>query len=348
MRLSLSHAHLIVVLVTGCLIRLQWFHPDWSWFDARFMIHAHSHLALIGWLFPTLMMAAFESVGKRFRVSGLFHATVAAMFAAFVIQGYGTASIALSSVLLAWVSVDGVRFLLTTKNGPASRKRVWTLAVIAMLLSNIGPFALAGGAFMGPEWIRGWVTFYLHLQFSGWVAIAVMAYLSDSDAGLGWIALGLPLLLEPYFRSAETPLWAQSFGLAGGLATLAGTVQWIRSQTRFGFAHLALGLKAVAQVAGSLPVYGHTLLQTHYLGIAFAHLILLGLATHTLLTAPNRWFTIGTWGMIGVLSLVGLAQWASIPLYLPLQAILLGTGLTVLAGALITIRNHHVQPDPQP
>lgn len=330
MRVSWPHISLLAVLVSGCLIRYQWVAPEQAVFVTKHLIHAHSHLALIGWLYPMLMAAAFAAMGKERQEPWWYHGLVAMMTVAFLLQGYAAASIALSSVLLIWMSVTAIRALFRKTSF------AWRVALASLLVSHIGPFALAGGAFMGPEWIRGWVTFYLHLQFSGWVVIGVLARMSARATGIGWLAIGLPFLLEPYFRTADTPLWMQCVGLAGGSATVFGTWRWIRADPRFGMAHMALAMKAAAQFASAIPIVGHTLLQTHLLGIAFAHLVLLGLATPMLLDRPSPWFAIGAWTMIGSLTGFGLAQWAGIPVFLPTQDVLLGTGLVTLAGAALT------------
>ena len=46
--------YLTISLMGGMWIRLQWAVPTWTLFTTKFMIHAHSHLALLGWLFLAL------------------------------------------------------------------------------------------------------------------------------------------------------------------------------------------------------------------------------------------------------------------------------------------------------
>lgn len=187
---------------------------------------------------------------------------------------------------------------------------------------------------MGPGWISGWVGFYLHLQFSGWVTLAVLGWMSDSDKGLVWLNLGILFLLEPYVRTDSTPLWIQSIGFAGGLATLIGTAIWLHQQPTWLLTHWAFGLKGVLQASASIPILGQTFLGTHYLAIAFAHLVLLGFATAWMIRTPSRVFLVGTWLMIAFLFIIGLSQWIGIPIHLPIQPILLTTGIVVAIGAL--------------
>lgn len=341
MERKIPYVYLIVVLLTGCLIRFQWSWPDLGLYNTRYLIHAHSHLALLGWLYPILMDAAYRFLGHDtdrihhqpiFRF--LFHTLVVLMTVAFLLQGYGAASIALSSLIMAFMVVSGIRFLHLTWLDQHPRLNVFRAAVIWMLISLVGPLALAGGAFMGPGWISGWVGFYLHLQFSGWVTLAVLGWMSDSQKGLIWLNVGILFLLEPYFRTDTTPLWIQWMGFAGGLATLIGTFIWLQQQSTWQLTHWAFGLKGVLQASASIPILGQTFLGTHFLAIAFAHLILLGFATAWMIRTPSRVYLIGTWLMIAFLFIIGLSQWIGIPIHLPIQPILLTTGLMVAIGAL--------------
>ncbi len=341
MERKIPYVYLFVVLLTGCLIRFQWSWPEFGLYNSRYLIHAHSHLALLGWLYPMLMDAAYRYAGRDMdRIHhqptsrNLYHSLVLLMTFAFLHQGYGAASIGLSSLLLVFMLVSGVRFLHLTWSDRQPRMRVFRAAVIWMLISLVGPFALAGGAFMGPGWISGWVGFYLHVQFSGWVTLAVIGWMSDSDKGLTWLNIGILLLLEPFFRTDSTPLWIQSIGFAGGIATLIGTLIWLHHQPTWQLSYWAFGLKGVMQAIVSIPILGQTFLGTHFLAIAFAHLVLLGLATAWMIQKPSQLFLIGTWLMIAFLFIIGLAQWIGIPIQLPIQPILLATGIMVAIGSI--------------
>lgn len=92
MRIRWPHISLLVVLLSGCLIRFQWIAPEHAVFATKYLIHAHSHLALIGWLYLLLMAAAFASFGAIRHEAWWFHGLVAMMTAAFLLQGYAAAS----------------------------------------------------------------------------------------------------------------------------------------------------------------------------------------------------------------------------------------------------------------
>jgi hypothetical protein len=247
-----------------------------------------------------------------------------------------------------------------------------------MVFSSTGPLALAGGAMMGPDWIQGWVAFYLHLQFNGWITFAVagifIAFLEKSDIRLGhragnmafWLLfIGVFPSLEPMVREfTGSNLWLAA-GITGSFLVLAGSIVLVfmlwKNSNRLNLnprlllrvSLAALLLKSLFHALGSLPGTGQDLLQTHFPAIGFVHLLLLGFASTAILwfilaeAIPLPWIRTVRYGSIilvaGIISMVGLLfvfgvyQYLRIPVFLPVQWILLGTGIIVLTGGCMLL-----------
>ncbi|TVQ07851.1 MAG: hypothetical protein EA364_16225 [Balneolaceae bacterium] len=379
--------YLIVTLVSGCYIRLQWAEPSLMVFNPKFLIHSHSHVAMLGWLFLALagLISQFGMNENGRKKMGhplylvLLHTAIAGMTIAFALQGYAFYSILLSTlfiILSLWFA-----FVYFSNENMAVNPLVRNFlnaAVFWMVFSSVGPLALAGGTMMGPDWIQGWVAFYLHLQFNGWITFALagllIAWLEKSqihvDQRPGSIAFWLLFIgvfpsMEPLIRNLTgNDLWIFA-GIGGATMVLAGTLLLAIVLYKY-FRHIpacpkvfiftALAsflLKSLFHAIASIPGIGDGLTGTHLFAIGFVHLLLLGFASTAILwlilsqtfTLPwNKTIRTGSWilimgiiGMVGLLFVFGMYQYLQIPLFLPVQWLLFGTGLIVLAGGCIIL-----------
>ncbi|MCA1801748.1 MAG: hypothetical protein LC662_04730, partial [Rhodothermaceae bacterium] len=116
---------------------------------------------------------------------------------------------------------------------------------------------------------------------------------------------------------------------------------------------VSLLLKSLFHAVASIPGVGEGLTGTHLLAIGFVHLLLLGFAstgilwlilTHMLPLPWNKTIRAGSLilitgaaGMIGLLFVFGMYQYLLVPLFLPVQWLLFGTGLVVLAGGCLIL-----------
>jgi hypothetical protein len=181
---------LLLTLASGVLLRWGWTGQGAGLLpvDARFLLHAHSHVALLGWIFvgffafilPAAPWAGGDRPSARVRAAeGAFHLGVGAMFLAFLLQGYAAASITLSMLHLV-VAVGLVVYWMrrlrqvgVSDGGPHGADH-WILPALGLfLLANLGPWMLALGGRMGEGWTEAWVGFYLALLFHGWIGLGV-------------------------------------------------------------------------------------------------------------------------------------------------------------------------------
>ncbi|OKL42026.1 hypothetical protein A3841_08470 [Pontibacter flavimaris] len=184
---------LVVIALLGLLLRWMLVAPV-AGLNYKHLLHAHSHAALLGWLYPALFIALLHAylppeVRCRkvyFRQFWLAQAAVLGMLLSFPVQGYGAISITFSTahILLSYWFI-----LCFLKDARAARvsQGVHTLsfrfikaALFFLALSSLGPWA------MGPIMATGHsgsalyynaIYFYLHFLYNGWFTFAVLGLL---------------------------------------------------------------------------------------------------------------------------------------------------------------------------
>lgn len=155
-------------------------------FEYRYVVHAHSHVALLGWVYfalITLIGHYFlqDSIPKKIymRILGFTMITVIGMMVTFPFTGYALFSIIFSTLFLfasyfyAWAF-----FKFTPKDHKKSPAyKTMKYAVIYLLISSIGPWTIGVVmATLGPEsvWYRTSIYFYLHIQYNAWMILGVI------------------------------------------------------------------------------------------------------------------------------------------------------------------------------
>ena len=154
----------------------------------KFIVHTHSHIALLGWVYLALTSLLYKlylhdhGLGKKYRnIFWFTQLTLLGMLLTFPFQGYALFSIIFSTLFL-FASYWFVRFFLKhipvifkkTNSYKCARAALWYLVV-----SSLGPWVL--GAIMntlGAEsvWYRLAIYFYLHFQYNGWMILALCGF----------------------------------------------------------------------------------------------------------------------------------------------------------------------------
>ncbi len=249
----------VCVQVLGLLLRWQ-FVQVLPGFNYKFFLHAHSHVALLGWVHAILMVAlmraflpAGQAQAKRWhRLFWAAQVLVLGMLFSFPVQGYAAVSISFSTLFL-FVSYAQAGHLLRATQGDASlsRRLLWACLWL-MMLSSLGPWSL--GPIMAlklnqsPVYFLA-IYFYLHFQYNGWFVFALLALLLrwlevrgiDTAGPLPrravWLLLGSSL--PAYALSAlwtQPPLWVWVVAGAAALAQLGALALfwrwgWVLRQT---------------------------------------------------------------------------------------------------------------------
>ncbi|MDE3742593.1 hypothetical protein [Maribacter polysaccharolyticus] len=212
--IQLALGYFIMAALLGLLLRS--FHTFEIPIDYKFVVHGHSHIALLGWVYmglTTLLYKLFldqQGLNRKYRrIFWFTQVTLIGMLVTFPFQGYALLSIIFSTLFLlasywfAWFFI---------KNVPVGLKRANSyqcirFALIYMVLSSIGPWLL--GIIMntlgaGSIWYRLAIYFYLHFQYNGWMVLALI--------GLFLFVLEQREIIVPkkIFRNF---FWSMNFGI---------------------------------------------------------------------------------------------------------------------------------------
>lgn len=332
---------LVISGAIGALMRLQVYQSVLK-VNYQYLLHTHSHVVLLGWVFNALMAAVhyilFRNEGSRkyFRLFIFFQVSVLGMLLSFPIQGYAAVSITFSTlhIVLSYVWV-----VWTWKRSRVLSKTVggfvrWGLFYLC--LSTLGPFSLGpiiatGSA--GSDWYYMAIYFYLHFFYNGAVIFILFGMLfwfldnlkikynetlSVNVLRLMNISCMLGVLLSA--------LWMKPHGWVYGVAAIGGIVQILvliplvkvikplvrqrliavprSARVLLMVVSLAFILKLGLQAISAFPAIADMAKQVRYYTIGYLHLVFLGLVSPFLWA----WFNLtGLYRLDNTLKRTGLA-----------------------------------------
>ncbi len=192
--------YLVVTALSGVFMRstgISWDGLQLPAVPYANVLHAHSHLALLGWVYMALFLLLLTQFcqpevlrSKQVRsMYGITQVTLIAMFAAFLAQGYAIGSIALSTlqILLSyWFAWWLWRQLSKQQRSVAAGSpvplsiRIAKGSLLCLTASSIGPWTLAvlsAKQLQESPLYDAAIYFYLHLQYNGWFTLALVAIL---------------------------------------------------------------------------------------------------------------------------------------------------------------------------
>ncbi len=155
----------------------------------HYVVHAHSHIALLGWVYLGLTTLIYKlyltKTGKDrtyIRIFFFTQVTIIGMLVTFPIQGYALFSIIFSTLFLfasyffAWFVFKNVpNQYRNTNSFKCIKAALWY-----MVISSIGPWAIAvvmvtlGNTSI---WYKLSIYFYLHFQYNAWFILALCGIL---------------------------------------------------------------------------------------------------------------------------------------------------------------------------
>lgn len=185
--------YLLVVAALGLVLRMSFIFPMPS-FNFKYLLHAHSHVALLGWLYlviVTVLIKYFGSIenGKFYKINLFLSVlTVLGMLLSFPVQGYAAVSITFSTmhIFLSWWFI----VMMFRDIGKPSLKHSLPIlnikaSLVFLALSSIGPFLLGiliAKGDGGSQLYYLSVYYYLHFYYNGWIIFALIGlffYLLD-------------------------------------------------------------------------------------------------------------------------------------------------------------------------
>jgi hypothetical protein len=156
-----------------------------DWLDYRNMLHGHSHVALLGWLYLGFFLMIHARLLPKEKASKpiytwLFWLTqfsVVGMMIAFPLQGYAGFSIFFSSlhILLSYLFAYNV-----WKDHLKENDQISLLLKTSLTFQVLSTFGVWGVAFImgsgggGGVLYQVAIQFYLHFQFNGWLLFALL------------------------------------------------------------------------------------------------------------------------------------------------------------------------------
>lgn len=310
----------VVAGAIGVLIRYQLVFPV-AGLTYPYLLHAHSHVVLLGWTFNALFLALVSTFGAEAHSSGYrkiwvaFQLAILGMLVFFPVQGYAAGSIIAStghvfvSYFMAWCLWQDSRL----DNRLSAKLLRWGL--FFLVLSTLGPYAvgiLKALHLQETIWYPLAIYFYLHFLYNGWFIFGCLAllfrWLENRDlmpakpvgnrfvAALSLSAFGT-LTLSALWTDPPVLVW-----LAGGLSALlqgsAGfwLLRWLGQKkaalsghlnpTTYALARLAflsVGLKLTLQLLSALPWAAQLAYAQRNLVIAYLHLVFIGVISFFLL-----------------------------------------------------------------
>lgn len=158
-------------------------------FNYRYIVHAHSHIALLGWVYTALMILIYQLYLKKaeirhkyLRIFWFTQLTIIGMLVTFPFIGYALFSILFSTL---FIVASYLFCYLVFKHTPKEYKTPYSykciyISLLYMIVSSIGPWSL--GIIMNTlgetsSWYRNAIYFYLHFQYNGWFILALFGVL---------------------------------------------------------------------------------------------------------------------------------------------------------------------------
>lgn len=151
----------------------------------RYVVHAHSHIALLGWVYIALTTLIYKmyfsegGFGRTYkRIFWFTQITLIGMLVTFPFTGYALFSITFSTLFLI-ASYFMAWFILKKTPPPFKATNSFLLIKAAlwyMVFSSIGPWALGGiMATLGNTsiWYKMAIYYYLHFQYNAWFILAL-------------------------------------------------------------------------------------------------------------------------------------------------------------------------------
>lgn len=174
----------LIAATVGVILRYAYI-ADVPWLDYTHWLHAHSHLAMLGWLYGAIfiMIVRLFNLNRR-SYSVLFWLTdlaAIAMFVAFMKFGYAPLSITFTGLHLMLSYIFTIKVLRGVRSAippgdPAStflKGALFFLILSTLGAWMLGPIMAAGHA--GTALYFGSIQFFLHFQLNGWFLFAMLA-----------------------------------------------------------------------------------------------------------------------------------------------------------------------------
>lgn len=182
--IAISLANFFIASCFGLVLRSAFVYPEVNaYFTYSYLLHTHSHLAMLGWLYMLVFIlfvqffAIHTRKEQRFynRLFWLTQVSVIGMMLTFPLQGYAAPSIAFSTLHILCSYALGYRLWKYNTIGNPQTRRLLKTAIICLFLSTLGAWSLGPiGGILGKTsvYFQLCIQFFLHFQLNGWFLTA--------------------------------------------------------------------------------------------------------------------------------------------------------------------------------
>jgi hypothetical protein len=307
----------IVCLINFFIAALMGLALRFSFIDSiginyRFLTHAHSHAAMLGWVYLMLyVLFVHYFVPEKLKVfNRLFWLTefaVVGMMLSFPFQGYAAISISFSTLHI-FCSYYFVYLIWKHHKITSSvSQKLLKTALLFMVVSTFGVWCLGPAvATLGQTsaFYQIAIQFFLHFQFNGWFLIAALAVFfhllniqnSKIFRQFFWLLITSTVLTFAlpiqWFAPHDSLLWINGFGVVIQILVLYKFFQVLKPKFNtlanqknkqvfymYVFTLICFLLKVIFQSLSILPEFSQVVYEHRNFIIGFIHLLMLGVIT---------------------------------------------------------------------
>jgi len=265
-----------------------------SGFPFKNVLHSHSHVMLLGFLFNTLLILVWTNFTQGLdKISYKYYLAlqvcVAILLIAFILQGYALYSIVFSTLhlILSYIVLIRLWKRLTKNN---SMHQFVKLGIIFHFISSIGPYML--GPLMVLEmqespWYQQAIFFYLHFQYFGVFFVWMLAVLLQkanvilTKNQIVIVALSLVFLFAHSLDYSFNHWSIQVFGSIGSIGLLAVLLSFKNNfkntENQYKYLYYIVLFIGIINIIGSIPSIANVVVENRFLLIAWLHLLFLGM-----------------------------------------------------------------------
>ena len=265
-----------------------------SGFPFKNVLHSHSHVLLLGFIFNSLLILVWEYFASGFdKTSYKYYLAlqicIAVMLVAFILQGYAFYSILFSTLHL-WLSYILLIRLWKQLKENSSIEIFIKIGIVFHFLSSIGPYVLGPLMVMkmqeSPLYQQA-IFFYLHFQYFGVFFVWMLAILMKKTSvvinkkQIALITLGLILL---FAHSLDYSYDHWLINIVGGIGAILLLVVLLsinktfhKSRLEYKNVYFIILLTGFINIIGSIPIIADRVVENRLLLIGWLHFLFLGL-----------------------------------------------------------------------
>ena len=325
-------------------------------FNYQFLIHGHSHVAMLGWLYLCIYVLLVRLVVKShaqifYRLFWLTQLSVLGMMISFPVQGYALVSITFSTLHIFCSYFFVYHIWKHLKKMPLVFKLLVKTALIFMLISTAGVWFLgyamkAYGS--GSIFYELAIQWFLHFQFNGWFVFATLGlliaglYLKVKQLQKVILVLVVSIILTaslPAYWHTGLPIFF-CLNLVGSLLQFVAIVSffWLARQSfelkkqhfntklLFYFGVGSLVLKSAFQLTTISESLAFAAFENRNLIIGFIHLLMLGAISSLLLYIIFKYYKIQSNLFTSVGSIIFLSGIVTSEILLFFQGLIIFSG----------------------